>query len=367
MHSLIKSLTIPDGERERARLLLGTINGVFVFDSEASTRSDWEHVHTALKESFISTLAVDLNSPGTVYVGAYHQDVFRSNDFGITWRAINNGLTTKDIWSLALSHDSKELYAGTQPPALFKSIDGGNTWVELESFSKIESSRHWHWFARLGHSGGHVLVLLVDPTNSYRIYAGVEQGGLHRSNDKGASWEDIGFGLADQRNSVDPHGFVLNPLQPKISYLADNNGVSRSSDSGMNFDGMRNGLGEWMYMSPLLIHPTNPDLVFVGGSKKPPQIWSNEENFADGGLFRSEDGCETWKKIENGLPSILTSTISALELEVINGRTDIYCGNTDGEVYQSVDMGENWKKIISGVPSITKWGWHMMKQRGSED
>ena len=366
MHNLIRSLTILDGGQQLARLLVGTLNGVFVFESEAGTRFEWEHVHTALANSFISTLVVDRNSPSTIYAGAYHQGVYRTDDFGVTWRAINSGLTVKDVWSLALSHDSMELYAGTQPPAIFKSIDKGASWNELESFSKIESSKHWRWFAPLGHSGGHVLVLLVDPTKSSRIYAGVEQGGLHRSDDKGASWQDIGFGLSDLRNMVDPHGFVLNPLQPNIVYLADNVGVSRSHDSGMNFNGMRKGLGDWSYMSPLLIHPTNPNILFVGGSKNPPQVWPKEQNFADGALFCSEDGSETWKKMGNGLPSILTSTISGLELEVFNGMTFIYCGTTSGEVYQSLDMGENWKKIISGVPSITKWGWHMMKQRGSQ-
>ncbi len=367
MHNLIKSLTILVGGQQRARLVVGTLNGVLIFESGAGARSEWEHVHTALANCFISTLAVDHNRPGTIYAGAYHQGVFRSDDFGITWREANSGLTNNDVWSLALSHDSKELYAGTQPPAVLKSLDGGDSWNRLDSFNEIVSSKHWNWFAPMGHSGGHVLVLLVDPTKSSRIYAGVEQGGLHRSDDTGASWEDIGFGLTDTRDRVDPHGFAMSPLHSNIVYMADNVGVSRSDDYGMNFKRVQSGLGEWAYMSPLLIHPTNPNLLFVGGSKKPPQLWPEEQNFADGALFHSEDNGESWGRMGNGLPSILTSTISALELEVSNGMTFLYCGTTAGEVYQSIDMGENWKKIISGVPPITKWGWHMMKQRGSED
>ncbi len=366
MHNLIRSLTLADSGQKRARLLIGTLEGVLAYESEAGTRSDWKHVHTGLENSFISTLAVDHNNPGTIYAGAYHQGVFRSDDFGITWKEVNTGLTVKDVWSLALSPDSKELYAGTQPPAVFKSIDRGDSWNKLESFSNTESSKDWHFFAAMGHSGGHVLVLQVDPTNSSRVYAGVEQGGLHRSDNKGTSWEDIGFGLTEKRNTLDPHGFALNPLQPNTVYLADNNfGVSRSDDSGLNFKEKRTGIGDWTYMSPLIIHPTKPNILFVGGSRKPPQAWPKEQNFEDGALFRSEDSSESWKRIGNGLPSILTSTISALELDVIDGSSFLYCGTTGGEVYRSQDMGENWKKIISGVPSITKWGWHMMKERSS--
>ncbi len=366
MHNLIRSLTIQDGEQQRARLLVGTRSGVLVYESEAANRSEWEHVRTALADSFISTLAVDHNSPGTIYAGAYDQGVYRSDDFGLTWREANRGLTTRDVWSLALSHDSKELYAGMQPPAVLKSVDGGNSWNRLDSFNDIVSSKHWNWFAPMGHSGGHVLVLLVDPTKSSRIYAGVEQGGLHRSDDMGASWEDIGFGLTDQRDRLDPHGFAISPLHSNTVYMTDNVGVSRSDDYGMNFKRVGSGLEEWAYMSPLLIHPTNPNLLFVGGSKKPPQIWPKESNFADGALFRSRNNGEGWKKVGKGLPSILTATISALELEVINGMTFLYCGTTGGEIYQSLDLGENWKRIISGLPSITKWGWHIMKQRGPE-
>ncbi|MFQ6011406.1 MAG: WD40/YVTN/BNR-like repeat-containing protein [Nitrososphaerales archaeon] len=364
MHNLIRSLTFTEGEEEIARLCIGTVGGVVLYDSAGGTRSAWEHKHTALKNSFISTLAVDYKRPGTIYAGAYHEGVFRSDDFGRNWRRASKGLDLRDVWSLALSPDSKELYAGTQPPAVFKSINGGDSWIKLESFNSMPSSRRWHWFASMGHSGGHVLVLFVDPTNSSRIYAGVEQGGLHRSDDEGATWEDIGFGLTEQRDRIDPHGFAMSPTESNTVFMADNLGVSKSLDYGSNFKGIRSGLGDWSYMSPLIIHPNLPDLLLVGGSKKPPQVWPKERNFAEGALFRSEDGGQAWKRVVVGLPSIMTSTVSALECEVVDGSTYQYLGTTSGEIYQSLDTGESWKRIISWVPSITKWGWHMMRPGG---
>jgi photosystem II stability/assembly factor-like uncharacterized protein len=105
-----------------------TLNGLY--RTEDGARS-WTRTGQDLPDQMISALALDPSWPGTLYV-AGRQGVFKSTDRGRTWKGKNAGLASLNIRSLALSpEDPKTVYLGTNGSGLYRSRDGGETWVTL--------------------------------------------------------------------------------------------------------------------------------------------------------------------------------------------------------------------------------------------
>src|SRR5207245_8778072 len=74
----------------------------------------------------ISALAIDPQTPTTLYAGAWGDGVLKSTDGGANWSAVNTGLTNLSVVSLAIDpRTPTTLYAGTAGPGAFKSTDGG--------------------------------------------------------------------------------------------------------------------------------------------------------------------------------------------------------------------------------------------------
>lgn len=68
----------------------------------------------------ISSIAIDPEKPQTIYVADYHLGVYMSTDGGLSWDAINEGLSTKAVKTLALSADGWILYAVTVGEGVFR-------------------------------------------------------------------------------------------------------------------------------------------------------------------------------------------------------------------------------------------------------
>ena len=347
-------LTLKDPEKSLVYLYCATKDGIRIFSSDPNSRQTWELAHSALPGSFVSTMTFDHNNPGTIYAAIHDGGIFRSEDFGETWSEKSSGLTNKDVWDMSLSHDSKQLYVGTLPAALFRSNDSGDSWERIESFDKVDSASDW-WFPSPALEP-HTLVVAVDPRDSSRIYAGVEQGGFYRSDDMGDTWKDAGSGLGVDL-PLDPHNIALHPKDPEIVYLAHGDGVYVSNDHGDNFRQINQGLTEWTYMSPLAINAERPELIFTASGRGTPPTWVKSPNGCDAGIFRSRNGGESWDRVRSGFPETLRGNATAIALDPKAGSSFVYVGTTDGEVYQSPDEGDNWVRIISGIPPIIKKTW----------
>src|SRR2546428_2338945 len=134
----------------------------------------------------ISALAIDPQSPGTVYAGTLFDGVFKSTDGGGHWSGINAGLTDLHVQALAIGAQTPTtLYAGTRYSGVFKSTDGGGSWNAVLSY--------------------HVGALAIDPKTPTTDYAGNEYS-VYRSTDGGATWSTTS--LTDTYNLalvIDPH------------------------------------------------------------------------------------------------------------------------------------------------------------------
>lgn len=105
-----------------------TLNGIYKSTDEAKS---WTRIAQSLPDQMISAMVLDRAIAGVIYV-ASREGVHKSGDGGMTWSAINKGLASLNVRSLAQSPtDPKTFYVGTNGSGLYRSHDGGETWVSL--------------------------------------------------------------------------------------------------------------------------------------------------------------------------------------------------------------------------------------------
>ena len=120
----------------------------------------------------VGAIAVDPHGSGIIFIGTNAGGIRRSVDGGITWSAVNTGLTNLDVERLAIDASGPQtVYAGTGG-GLFKTVDGGATWQNVPAI------------------GGSV-ALAADPSRPGVIYVGVfnnlANGSIMKSTDGGAT------------------------------------------------------------------------------------------------------------------------------------------------------------------------------------
>ena len=164
-----------------------------------------------------------------LYGVAVIEGVFRSDDGGQNWLAVNEGLPkdsngSLNVQSLAIDPtDTNVIYLGTgwsgsNGNGVFKSTDGGTTWMA----------------ANRGMIDYSITALAVDPLNPQTVYAGGFGGELFKSTDGGATWNELAVNLPDQANVL---GIVIDPAVTETVYvLYDRVGVLVSHDGGMQWN-----------------------------------------------------------------------------------------------------------------------------------
>jgi photosystem II stability/assembly factor-like uncharacterized protein len=214
----------------------------------------------------------------------------------------------------------------------------------------------------VGHSrGGRVTTVTGVPSQPRTFYMGVASGGLFRTTDGGANWEP----LTDGKVPVASMGSIaVADNDPNIIYLGTGSdgvrsnvstgrGVYKTTDGGKTWSFV--GLYNTGQIGAVRIHPSNPDIVWVaayGDIFKPNN---------DRGIYKTTDGGRTWKKtlyvndstgamdveLQPGNPNVVYAWMNRIERK----PWSIISGSREGGMWRSTDGGETWKKITAGLPS----------------
>jgi photosystem II stability/assembly factor-like uncharacterized protein len=323
-------------------LYVGTEDGLYL----AEEKGKEYHPHPLAlqgKGALRSPVVIDRDDRRRIYAATARGGVQRSEDAGQTWREINNGILYKEAWCIVQHPKTGELVVGTGPSSVFKSADGGDSWVDCERLRDLPETIDWT-FPRPPHVS-HVKGLALRTDNPMFILGAVEEGWVIRSLDGGKSWQNIKDGV-----EFDAHSVAVMPDNPEVVIATSGQGVYKSSNGGDSFVNSSQGL-DCHYMAQLVCHPARPKVLFTAAASVPPPFWRRPEGAASA-FYRSENQGESWEKLSGGLPDHLKAAprATAGDPEEPNG---FFIGMNDGTIWCSTDGGESFHQIVGGLPSIS--------------
>lgn len=366
-----------------------------------------------------SDVAIDPNDPKILYAalgdpfGHPDNGIFKSTDGGDSWKKLRGGLPKNPgRISLAIgTSDSKRLYALTTAPSndsgggastqgVYRSDDGGQSWKRTDP-GGIQSSYGWFLSAAavnpknadIAIFGGVNAARTTNGGSSYtdatpphvdihafvydisgRLLVG-DDGGLHRSENDGASWKAINKGLTNTQlygglalHSGKRHwiagGFQDNgsnvcqdakkgawkmvlggdggpmashPDAPNIVFAQSQRmSISRSTNGGRSFRRISGVSGTNAFFSPITFAPSNAKRVYIGAQR----------------LFRSDDSGASFKAVGSSLGS---GSKAARAIAVAPSDPNVvYVSTTGGKVFASEDGGNSLKEVLSGVDGFQR-------------
>lgn len=251
------------------------------------------------------------SQPNVFYMGVNNGGVWKTDDFGRTWKPIFDKESTGSVGDIAVSPSHPNVvYVGSgeglhRPDlatgdGMFKSIDAGNTWKHVGLNDAQQIGR-----------------VVVHPTNPEIVFAAVlghpyganEMRGVYRTKDGGASWE-------------------------RVLYINHNTGAIQ-----VEFD------------------PTNPEILFADLWEHREGPWENASfSGTNSGLHKSTDGGTTWRKLTSGLPTS-TQGLGRIGFGISSSNPKRIFATVDareqGGIYRSDDAGESWK-LVSNERRV--WG-----------
>ncbi len=288
----------------------------------------------------LQCVAADPGHPERIYVGTA-DGLWRSPGGGRAWTPAGNGLAPKDVTAVAVGGAQAghlgTVYAGTEPSAIFKSEDGGDTWEELKGLTRLPSAGTWSFPPRP--DTHHVRSIAVDPHVPRRLYVAIEAGALVRSQDGGATWLD-----RVPAGPYDTHTLALHHSAPGRLYSAAGDGYFESRDGGDTWEEIESGLRH-LYLFGVAVDPANPEMVIVSAAPGPGTAYSASR--ASTYVYaRKERG--PWTEVREGLPEPKGTTITVLATHREKPHA-IYGTNNRG-IFISQDAGTRWARLDISWP-----------------
>jgi photosystem II stability/assembly factor-like uncharacterized protein len=285
-------------------------------------------VELALVGSRALCLAADPRDRDTVYIGLGDEGVRKTTDGGRTW--VESGLPGEQVFSIAVSPADGAVYAGTEPSALYRSDDGGQSWRELEALLELPSRPTWSFPPRPWTS--HVRWIAPSPHDAELLLVGIELGGLMRSTDGGETWQDQRPG-----SQPDVHSLAWHPQVEGVAYEAGGGGAAWSEDGGDTWEPADDGRDRH-YTWSVAVDPEDPGLWYVSASTGPFAAHGMRGGDPQARIFRRarEGG---WVPLAGGLPEPLP----AMPYALVAAEGRLFAGLANGELWESDDRGDTWR------------------------
>jgi photosystem II stability/assembly factor-like uncharacterized protein len=249
-------------------------------------------------------MVVDELNPSTMYACGLDQGVYKTTNSGVNWTQMNNGLTNIQVQVMALCKNSSQvLYAGTAPGA---------------------------------------------------------NDGVYKSTDGGTSWTRIVNGIAEPVGTLGVQAFLVHPTNPDIVYctifnaLANpTNGLYKTTDGGVNWFPIINGVGAIKTFLSLAMSPTDPNTIYAGTSFDP------GTSTGPSAIYKTTNGGTLWVLSSTGLPTdpteinpIRTLNVSASNPNVVTAGLFVNTVTLLGGFYLSTDAGASWVQKNNGLPIV---------------
>jgi hypothetical protein len=249
--------------------------------------------------TIVSAFLAVIIATGTLSAQVSNNDLFKD----MRWRNIGPANMSGRVTDVeAIDNDYRTVYVGAASGGVWKSVNAGNTWNPIFDNYGVAS----------------IGDLAIAPSNSDIVW--------------------VGTGEANNRNSV-----------------AWGNGIYKSTNAGATFEHM--GLENTHQIARVRVHPKNPNIVYAATMG---HLWGWS---GDRGLFKTTNGGRTWTKLTNGLPADGKHGANDLVIDP-NDPNTLYVtmckrqrlayrydgGRPEGGIYKTTDGGNSWKKLTNGLP-----------------
>ena len=281
----------------------------------------------------VGAIAIHPLDPERAFIGV-QGGVYANDGSGGRWRSMNIPENEGRVCSILFPRpDPKVMYVGMTPAQIYRTADGGDSW-ELLPFDPGPDVITQLSTVMSVFLPSQVIDMSADPNNPDEIYAGIEVGGACRSLDGGETWQPINSGLREGgEDRLDTHGIRVSPIHAGSVYLSTREGVFHSVDKGESWKHLDvSKYTHFTHTRQLAITPGEPYSMYVtygvsALSEKP------------GGLLRSQDWGETWKRVDHGIAP--RGAMYAVAVDPRNSA-QIFCSTNKGQFYESLDDGSTW-------------------------
>jgi photosystem II stability/assembly factor-like uncharacterized protein len=272
---------------------------------------------------------------------------------GLSLRSIGPALNSGRIADIDIHpHDENVMYVAVGSGGVWKTTNAGTTWEPIFD----------------GESAYSIGSVTIDPSAPDIIWVGTGENvggrhvgfgdGIYRSTDGGRTWQNMGLQSSEHLSTIIVHpensDVVWAAAQGPLWRSGDQRGLFKTTDGGETW---RKVLGndEWTGVTDIVIDPRNPDRLYAATWDRHRTVAAYMGGGPGSGVWKSEDGGETWKQLRTGLPG---GSLGKIGLAISPQQPDIVYAaietiRTEGGVWMSEDRGESWRKMSDAVSGAT--------------
>ena len=349
-------------------LLVGTKKGLWIGRSDAARRK-WEWPEPEFLMQGIYGLGVDTRGPAPRLLVSgtsehWGPGVYRSDDLGRTWSEdagcsvrfpADLGSSVERVWQIqpGSAAEPDVVWAGTQPSALFRSEDRGETFTLIRSLWDHPHRPQW----QAGFGGQAIHTTVPHPTDPQQLTVAMSTGGVYRSADGGGSWAPANVGIKAYF-FPDPwpefgqcvHKVARDAVDADRLFAQNHHGVYRSDDAGTTWVSIADPLPADFGFA-MVTHPSKAATAYsfplvADGERLAPERKCR--------VFRTTDGGTNWEPLSEGLPQQEFYGIVLRDALCVDDsdRAGVYLGTRTGSVFASRDEGDTWAEVARDLPDV---------------
>jgi photosystem II stability/assembly factor-like uncharacterized protein len=279
----------------------------------------------------------------------------------LAWRGIGPAVTSGRIVDIAVPADPSNtgvttFYVASASGGLWKTTNGGTTFDPIFDHQSSMS----------------IGAVAVAPSNPEVVWVGTGEAnnqrssswgdGVYKSVNGGKTWTSMGLAASQHIGRI-----LVHPTNPDIVYVAAvgplwgpgrERGVFKTTDGGTSWTNTK-FISEHTGFVDLAFDPKNADVIYAAAYQRERRAYSFLGGGPESGIYKSADGGGRWRRLAEGLPK---GDIGRIGLSVSASNPAVVYANVqahDGGVFRSDDFGESWKKTNSA--DVTPWYYSQIR------